>query len=79
LRKGQGDKQAVLYEVVAEETTEEGVSRRRRVKPKRPSPQLELVPPSPYEVYLQPTRKAAESGSTYGEGKKSPLYDDDDW
>lgn len=79
LRKGHGNKQAVLYEVIAEETTEEGVSRRRRVKPKRPSPQLELVPPSPYEVYLQPTRKVAESGSTYGEGKKSPLHDDDDW
>lgn len=79
LRKGQGDKQAVLYEVVAEETTEEGVSRRRRVKPNRPSPQLELVPPSPYEVYLQPTRKAAEPGATYGEGKLAPLDDDDDW
>ncbi len=53
LRKGQGNKRAVLYEVVAEETTEEQVSRRRRTpsKAERPasSRQLELVP-SPDEA-----------------------------
>ncbi|MBD1912768.1 MULTISPECIES: DEAD/DEAH box helicase family protein [unclassified Leptolyngbya] len=61
LRKGTGEKQAILYEVVAEETTEEGVSRRRRTgsKPPRKENQLELVPPSPYEKYLKPTRRTA--------------------
>ncbi|MBE9099029.1 DEAD/DEAH box helicase [Vacuolonema iberomarrocanum] len=76
LRKGSGDKQAILYEVVAEDTTEEGVSRRRRAetKPKRgDSPpetlrdrQLDLVPSvSPYEKFLHPTRKAAERSGQY--------------
>lgn len=63
LRKGSGQKQAKLYEVVAEETAEENVSRRRRKSPKRPdfvaaqrpSPgQLELVSPatpSPQKPY----------------------------
>lgn len=36
LRKGSGQKQAILYEVIAEETSEEGVSRRRRPSPQRP-------------------------------------------
>ncbi|NET10275.1 MAG: DEAD/DEAH box helicase [Symploca sp. SIO2B6] len=47
LRRGDGNKQAILYEVVAEETAEEGVSKRRRRKPKKteqPTAQLELVP-----------------------------------
>ncbi len=50
LRKGSGNKQAVLYEVVAEETTEEAISSRRRqgVQPTSHSPrQLELVPVQP--------------------------------
>ena len=42
LRKGAGQKQAILYEVIAEATTEEGMSRRRRTAPPR-SPQLELL------------------------------------
>jgi superfamily II DNA or RNA helicase len=50
LRKGSGNKQAVLYEVVAESTTEEGISSRRRQgvqpQPNRPR-QLELVPVKP--------------------------------
>ena len=50
LRKGSGNKQAVLYEVVAEETTEEGLSSRRRqgvqTSPSGPR-QLELVPVKP--------------------------------
>ena len=59
LRRGDGNKQAILYEVVAEETAEEGVSKRRRRKPKRPKTpaQLELVP----------------SSSSYQTGKESPL------
>lgn len=74
LRKGQDQKRAILYEVVAEETTEENVSRRRRApapsyQPNPPT-QLELVPTrlpqrengeaSPYEV--APYRAAETAG-----------------
>ncbi|WOB43602.1 DEAD/DEAH box helicase [Thermoleptolyngbya oregonensis NK1-22] len=84
LRRGDGDKQAILYEVVAEETTEEGVSRRRRTQTGQGrSPQLELLPPasppvSPYEKFLQPTRKAAEPSGSYP-AKPQPDPDDDVW
>ncbi len=48
LRKGeQADKQAILYEVIAEETSEEGTSDRRRGKRNkddRPSPGLQVLP-----------------------------------
>ncbi|WP_416671843.1 DEAD/DEAH box helicase [Egbenema bharatensis] len=73
LRKGRIQKTAVLYEVVAEETTEEGVSRRRRQpsKTKRSPQQLELVP-SPsldatplYGNAHSPPRLAAESAATW--------------
>jgi superfamily II DNA or RNA helicase len=60
LRKGSLGKRALLYEVVAEETSEEGVSRRRQL---RKSPSLELLP-SPYEVARQSYR-AAEVASDY--------------
>lgn len=57
LRKGSGDKQAILYEVVAEETTEEGISQRRRqaAQPQRPR-QLELVPSPPKPAKSSPTK-----------------------
>lgn len=67
LRKGSDPgKQAILYEVVAEETSEEGTSRRRRQKKKRPtrSRQLELVPES--------LPRAAEAAADYD------VSDDDD-
>jgi superfamily II DNA or RNA helicase len=63
LRKGQTQKRAVLYEVVAEETTEEGVSRRRRqpaAQFKRSS-QLELVPPVTYSEPNPTIRRVAEA------------------
>lgn len=63
LRKGKTQKLALLYEVIAEETTEEGVSKRRR-SPSRHSPptQLELVPqPSPYPKPHAPIPRAAET------------------
>ncbi|NJO41068.1 MAG: DEAD/DEAH box helicase [Cyanobacteria bacterium RU_5_0] len=72
LRKGKTQKFALLYEVVAEETTEEGVSRRRRQtsrKPPQPQ-QLELVP-SPYEVPTHKTRRAAETSATWDEESRS--------
>ncbi|HEY9878520.1 MAG TPA: DEAD/DEAH box helicase family protein [Leptolyngbyaceae cyanobacterium] len=71
LRKGQGDKLALLYEVVAEETTEENISLRRRqtTKPKTtPNRQLELVPVKPvYEVEELPLPLAAESAPDWPE------------
>lgn len=64
LRKGQGQKQAILYEVVAEETTEEGVSRRRRQAPGRSPQQLELVT---YEPIASPSHRAAEPTVSWNE------------
>ncbi|MEB3289807.1 MAG: DEAD/DEAH box helicase family protein [Leptolyngbya sp.] len=64
LRKGSGHKQAILYEVVAEETTEEAVSQRRQaaVQPQGPR-QLELVPTQPlYTVEDNPLPKVADPG-----------------
>ncbi|MEB3355506.1 MAG: DEAD/DEAH box helicase family protein [Synechococcales bacterium] len=72
LRKSSDKTVARLYEVVAEETSEEGVSKRRR-QTSRPSSarsgQLELVPtPSqPAEDWGQPSRRAAESSPNYGD------------
>jgi superfamily II DNA or RNA helicase len=66
LRKGKDPtKLALLYEVIAEDTNEENVSRRRRpqkVQPERSQNQLELVPaPSLYAVPDKPLPQAAES------------------
>lgn len=62
LRRGDSQKRAILYEVVAEETAEEGVSRRRRGLPKSSPSQLELVAPSSlYEVPDRDRIRAAES------------------
>ncbi|HEY9663171.1 MAG TPA: helicase-related protein, partial [Allocoleopsis sp.] len=78
LRKGKDQKFALLYEVVAEETTEEGVSRRRKQptgqKPKSTT-QLELVSSSPYEVPSQQPYRAAEASPKWGqpEDPKSPT------
>ncbi|MDJ0704226.1 MAG: DEAD/DEAH box helicase family protein [Leptolyngbyaceae cyanobacterium MO_188.B28] len=63
LRKGAGNKLALLYEVVAEETTEEGISQRRRKqpKPKATSNQLELASVKPvYDIAASGTPRAAE-------------------
>jgi len=73
LRKGQAQKRAVLYEVVAEETTEEGVSRRRREPQRSRQPQqLELIQPisgnskrSPYEEFERKLPQAAESSGIW--------------
>lgn len=64
LRKGSGQKRAILYEVIAEETAEEGISRRRKAQPARRGGQLELLPsapPKPYKVPPSASPKAAES------------------
>ncbi len=64
LRKGKDpNKLALLYEVVAEDTSEEGVSRRRKGEKspaKSPQRQLELVPPSVYAVPRKSIPRAAE-------------------
>jgi superfamily II DNA or RNA helicase len=63
LRKGKTpDKLAILYEVVAEDTNEENVSRRRQNQPAHTQTrQLELVPSSPgYPILLPVTPRAAE-------------------
>ncbi|MEQ9236741.1 DEAD/DEAH box helicase family protein [Coleofasciculus sp. E2-BRE-01] len=81
LRKGTDqNKLAILYEVVAENTSEEGTSQRRRgssgkgkAKPK-PKPkevekpkhrQLEILPSQPYEVKPSQSPRAAESPGKY--------------
>ncbi|NJO73357.1 MAG: DEAD/DEAH box helicase [Leptolyngbyaceae cyanobacterium RM1_406_9] len=80
LRKGKTQKLARLYEVVAEETSEENVSRRRRSQPRTPSHQLELVPTEPrplYEVSAHIAPKAAESTPDWGNfTKESPIERD---
>lgn len=72
LRKGSGHKQAILYEVVAEATTEEAISSRRRqgVQHQTPQPrQLELVPVKPvYEADLPTLPRAAESEGRFDPG-----------
>jgi hypothetical protein len=83
LRKGTDDnKLAILYEVVAEDTSEEGTSQRRHgsefksepakkpkavEKPKLKHRQLEIIPSSTYEVNRATTPKAAESPTKWGE------------
>jgi len=70
LRKGNDPgKLATLYEIVAEDTSEENVSRRRRSQPTAVKPnshQLELVsPPSPYSIPPQSLPYAAEQPSDW--------------
>ncbi|MGB3293116.1 MAG: DEAD/DEAH box helicase family protein [Phormidesmis sp.] len=77
LRKGSSGKMALLYEVVAEETSEEGVSRRRRQQPQSVPEvaQLSLVDDSstntakPYKVVDFPhvSRRAAEQPGEWKE------------
>lgn len=63
LRKGKDpNKRAILYEVIAEDTSEENVSRRRRGQPTKTQPtQLEIVPTKPiYTVEPRSLPRAAE-------------------
>lgn len=69
LRKGKSQKFARLYEVVAEETSEENVSRRRRSQRCPQSHQLELVSDEPrpaYEIRTHTRPRAAETASSWG-------------
>ncbi|MDJ0844585.1 DEAD/DEAH box helicase [Crocosphaera sp.] len=62
LRKGKGkNKLATLYEIVAEDTSEERISQRRKEGTKTPKPQqLELLP-SRYQMNAKNSLRAAES------------------
>ncbi len=69
LRKGKGkNKLATLYEIIAEDTSEERTSQRRKEGTKTPKPQqLELLP-SPYEMNSKKSLRAAEkSKKKWGE------------
>lgn len=71
LRKGSADKFALLYEVIAEETSEEGVSRRRQPH-KTAAQQLELAPTrSPYEVTKRNLPHAAEDAAPWKESEST--------
>lgn len=70
LRKGKGkNKLATLYEIVAEDTSEERISERRKEGIKTPKlQQLELLP-SAYEVSSKKSLRAAESSTEeWGKG-----------
>jgi superfamily II DNA or RNA helicase len=65
LRKGKdASKLALLYEVLAEDTSEENVVRRRQPTRKPQQRQLELVP-NPYPIETQPAHRAAEDNSEW--------------
>ncbi|MEO0826050.1 MAG: DEAD/DEAH box helicase family protein [Cyanobacteria bacterium J06635_15] len=83
LRKGTGNKLALLYEVIAEETTEENVSRRRRQSTKpRANNQLTLLPTyggKPLESKPLPqVAEGAKSDSDYVNATETPQTDDPD-
>ena len=73
LRKGKDkNKFALLYEVIAEDTSEEGTSARRRNEPQRrkeggENRQLEIVPSKPiYGVSANVAKRAAEPSAKWG-------------
>lgn len=67
LRRGSLDKSAILYEVIAEETSEEGVSRRRQPQRSSQPQQLEVISSrSPYEV-ARKTYRAAETAADWSD------------
>lgn len=64
LRKGKTNhKQAILYEVIAEETSEERIAERRRHQPTQNQGQLEIFPSKNNQSSSVP--KAAEKGGDY--------------
>lgn len=86
LRKGsQNDKQAILYEVIAAQTSEEKASQRRRgektkSQPSKSSRHLEPVSPqkSVYSFPQRPTKRAAESKGTWQESSKTEQQEETD-
>jgi superfamily II DNA or RNA helicase len=85
LRKGQtANKHAILYEVIAEDTSEENTSQRRREPTQFPSSQpssaqLTLLPqPKNYGVDRQTRRQAAEADRDRPYRTSNPALDSDD-
>lgn len=76
LRRGNDPtKRAVLYEIVAEDTSEENVARRRNPLTKPKSQQLELVP-DPYAVNPRALPRAAESATPWNEREPADVERD---
>lgn len=68
LRKGEGNKLALLYEVIAEETTEEGIARRRKQpgNSRNQPNQLELISSKDsYSTQPQDLPRVAEDSTSY--------------
>lgn len=82
LRRGsQGTKQAILYEVVAEDTVEESTSQRRRRSPasnqgdRQSKGQLQLLPPRLYGQGSAPLPQAAETPTPWhGDPDSEPPF-----
>lgn len=82
LRRGDGQKQAILYEVIAEETAEEGVAKRRKLQPVSPPEtlpaphglrQLSVLPGTQTSPPVSPNLpRAAEEEGPYGPTEPEP-------
>ena len=73
LRKGDEHKLAIMYEVVAEDTSEEGTSKRRRGIVETQNRQLEIVPL--YGVNNHVTKRVADSSAKWGDNNPEKTED----
>ena len=73
LRKGDEHKLAIMYEVVAEDTSEEGTSKRRRGIVETQNRQLEIVPL--YGVNNHVTKRVADSPAKSGDNNPEKTED----
>lgn len=86
LRRSTQEKTAILYEVIAQETAEEQVSKRRHTPskvqfnaPSRAQPEApHLVPvptkPRPYDLPTAPSRKVADAAPAWPDGDEEPPF-----
>ena len=73
LRKGDEHKLAIMYEVIAEDTSEEGTSKRRRGVVETQNRQLEIVPL--YGVNNHVTKRVADSSAKWGDNNPKKTKD----
>ncbi len=73
LRKGDEHKLAIMYEVIAEDTSEEGTSARRRGVVETQNRQLEIVPL--YGVNNHVTKRVADSLAKWGDNNPKKTED----
>lgn len=73
LRKGDEHKLAIMYEVIAEDTSEEGTSKRRRGVVETQNRQLEIVPL--YGVNNHVTKRVADSSAKWGDNNPKKTED----